>query len=284
MKIAFVCNQNLARSKVLAAFFSQLLKGHNFLSFGVIAVEGKQNPVVINLIFKKWGLPSTKQPAQNVVYHLGELLSCDIVFTVSNFIYSYVGDLGFKGKLINLELSALNLGVTLTDPQLISQRRCELELAKYLKVTYSEFMAQGFLRKLKFSAIIPRNERSFYDTLTQIKLDKSVKTYLYADLIAPIKFPPGEYPKKVVNYRFDPQNCLIESDFSGTYGETQILIPTHPVSNPHEVYLNEIWTTYLASIDSENLVLITPPINSFGGVVPESFLSALSAKSIRILD
>jgi protein-tyrosine-phosphatase len=117
MKIAFVCNQNLARSRVLAAFFTGLLEEHNFFSFGVIAVEGRQNPRIINLIFEKWGLPGIKDSAQNVVSHLGELLACDIVFTVSDFVYSYIGDLGFKGKLINLELTALNLGINLTDPQ-----------------------------------------------------------------------------------------------------------------------------------------------------------------------
>jgi len=284
MKIAFVCNQNLARSRVLAAFFSKLLPSHTFSSFGIIAIEGRANVGIIDSVLGKWELPISEGGARSVSAHQDELFSFDIVFTVSNFISSHIRDLGFPGVIVNLELEAFKLGMQLHDPQLISQSRCELELAKYLKVAYSSFIDLKLLEAFGFTALITTTEKSQANISDHLNEYMSPKIVIYADMIAPVKLTLDQIGSRFSKFSLNQKSKTIEvADFIRT-NETHVLIPSHPISVPHLLYLSDIWNAFLSSMDSENLFVITPPLRKSRGVVPESFLSVLGARGIRFID
>lgn len=284
MKIAFVCNQNLARSRVLSAFFSKLLPNQTFSSFGIIAVEGRRNVGIIDSILGKWDLPISGCGARSVSAHQDELLTYDVIFAVSQLISSYIRDLGFRGTIVDLELEASKLGISLHDPQLISQSRCELEIAKYLKVAFSSFIDLKLVEALRFTALMPTTEASHGNVLSHVNKIEAPKTVVYADLIAPVRLLSNQNVTNVSKYSFNQKTNILEFTGPNSTEETQILIPSHPVPAPHLLYLSGTWTKFLASLDSKNLFLISPPLRKSHGVVPESFLSVLGAREIRSID
>jgi protein-tyrosine-phosphatase len=281
MNIAFVCNQNLARSRVLSAFFSKLLPHHAFSSYGVIAIEGRRHVRIINSISRKWELPISGGGARSVSAHQNEILACDVIFAVSQFICSYIRDLGFTGTIVDLEFEASKLGIELHDPQLISQSRCEME---YLKVAYSSFIDLKLLAAFKFTAIMPTTEVSNENVLSLLNKIDDPKTVLYGDMIAPVRLSSNLNRTSVSKYRFNQKSKIIECPDLVAFSDCHFLMPSHPVLAPHLLYLSGTWSTFLASLDSENLFLISPPMRKSQGVVPESFLSVLGAREIRSID
>jgi protein-tyrosine-phosphatase len=283
MKIAFVCNQNLARSRVLAAYFSKILPQHSFSSFGIIAQEGRSNAEVINSILGKWELPNLDEGAKNINTHRKELMACDIVVSISEFISSYVTDLGFKGVIVDLELESVKLGLTLVDPQLISQSRCELELAKYLKVAYTGLVNLDLVTKFRFTALIPVDEKSVEIALSVAIKNGLPKVILYADLIAPVKIALEISDVEYSKYKFNAKLNLIEHDDWPSSDLATFIYPSHPTAMPHHLYLSNAWFQFLASLDSDELCVVTPPLTKSHGVVPESLLSALGAREIKFI-
>lgn len=284
MNIAFVCNQNLARSRVLVAFFSKLLPVCHFSSFGKIAQDGRANAGIVDSILRKWELNDLSQSAKSVSAHLDEILTYDLVFAVSEIVSQFIQEIGFKGMIVNLESEALELGIHLWDPQLVSRSKTEFELAKYLKVSYTCLVNQGLLKPFKFTSLIPFNESSTEEIMSMVMKGKSPKTYLYADLIAPLKFPLPTSDVSVSTYSFNENLQIFDFPQFGQGSEVRVLVPKHQISRPQACYLSPAWFAFLTTIDSDDLLLISPPLNKTHGVVPESYLSSLAAREIQVID
>jgi protein-tyrosine-phosphatase len=283
VKFAFVCNQNQARSQVLSAVFSKLLPDHVFRSFGIIAQENARLPLVIESVFTDWGLDSNERKARNIGLHRNEIMGMDVVIAATKFIAEEVYDMGFTGQILDLELQALALGVDLVDPQLMPQRRCAYELAKYVKVAYSAVQGLGYGRNLQpIKALIPEQESSIgaaLDFAANTMTENSV--IIYGDLIAPrnalITSRLGQGTK------FHSQGSVFKIGPVVDGYSRKVFLPAHAVMWPTKMYVSEAWAGLFDQIGAESAILITPPQRNQSGVVAESYLAAVYASEIQTI-
>jgi len=284
MKSVFICNQNQARSQFLSAVFSKLLSAHTFESFGLIAHEGSPLPIVINSIFKDMGLDLDGRSAKNMGLHWDKIQNIDLVIAATNFIAEQVSEKGFSGQLINLETEAAVLGIELVDPQHMPRRQCAFELAKYLKVTYSALQHLGYIQNHKtIKALIPEKESSISNAL-ELALAKKRKdsVIVYGDLVAPQNDLFNKCLGSSMKYRFNGSTFSIDS--ASPESSREILLPAHAVMWPSKIYLGTAWLHFFEQIEEKEIILITPPMQTTKGMMAESYLAALQASEICLVN
>jgi protein-tyrosine-phosphatase len=283
LKSAFICNQNQARSQVLSAVFSELFAPHIFLSFGLIAQENTPLPLVIASLLSDWGLDPVDRVAMNMLLHLDEIFEMDVVLAVTTFIADEIRNLGFKGQIVDLQHEAELLGVDVMDPQLMPRRQCAFELAKYLKVTYSSLQRLGYIQNHKtIKALIPEKESSISNALELALEEKhNDSVIIYGDLVAPRNDLFNKYFGPTAKYRFNGSTFSIDS--ASTESSREILVPAHAVMWPSKIYLGTVWLHFFEQIEEKEIILITPPMQTKKGMMAESYLAALRATAIHVV-
>lgn len=283
MNAAFICNQNQARSQILSAAFSKLAPSHIFQSFGIIAREKTPLPVVIDSVFKEWGLESDGRFARNMGIHWDEILDFNVVLAVTTFIAEEVTNLGFTGRIVDLELEARLLGIDVMDPQLMPRRQCAFELAKYLVVAHSALQNLNFIPiPQKFKALIPDRESSTKSALEfAISSSGDDSVIVYADLVAPKVDLATKYFQSASKYRLNESRFEVAESPNGM--PPRILIPANSVFWPSRTYLSSAWRNFLGQITAGEIVVITPPLENKSGKVPESYLATLGASEIHVV-
>jgi len=284
MECVFICNQNQARSQFLSAVFSKLLIAYNFASFGLIAQEGSPLPIIIDSIFKDMGLDPDDRSAKNMGLHWDEIETADLIIAVTTLIAGEVAYMGFTGQIVNLESEASVLGIELIDPQHMPRRQCAFELAKYLKVTYSALQRLGYIQKHKtIKALIPEKESSISNAL-ELALAKKHKdsVIIYGDLVAPRNDLFNKYFGSSAKYRFNGSTFSIDS--ASTESSREILLPAHAVMWPSKIYLGTAWLHFFEQIEEKEIILITPPMQTKKGMMAESYLAALQASEICLVN
>jgi protein-tyrosine-phosphatase len=281
MSIVFVCNQNLARSQTLFAYFSSVLTSEEFHCLGLIAHENGQLPSNIIEILRDWGLPFQNLRAKNLYQHLDIIASAEYIFCLSDLISEMIKNLGFKGKVVNLEDLARNMDIQISDPQLIPRNLIEFELAKILRVATQAMRDIG---KLPINnlvmAIIPRHESQVNRKLLEdLTLRYPRHLIFYGDIVA---------PKVIENLA---QSVTYEYVQSGKFfslpsdcGNAKFLIPKHSVEVPNSIYLGNIWRNLLDSFIDRQIVIVPPPLYTGFGVNASSYLASLQFIDMEILE
>jgi len=284
VRITFICNQNQARSQFLSAIFSQLLSAHNFESFGLIAQEGTQLPLVIDSVFKDMGLDPVGRFARNMGMHWDEIQRADIVIAVTRLIADEVVSRGFTGQLIDLEIEAAKLGIELVDPQFMPRRQCAFELTKYLKVAFSALQQRGYIQNSQIiKAFIPEKETSISNALELGMAEKNKDSVIiYGDLVAPRNDLFDKYLGSSAKYRFNGSTFSI--DLTASENSREILLPSHAVIWPCRVYLSTAWFNLFEQTQVKEIILITPPMQTKKGMMAESYLAALQASEICLVN
>jgi hypothetical protein len=239
--------------------------------------------MVVNSVFEDWRLDPAGRFARNMGVHKDEILDLDLVLAVTTFIAEEVANMGFTGKILDLELEAVSLGIDLVDPQLMPARQCAFELAKYLKVAFSAFQNLKVVPNAqRVKALIPERESSIGAALDlAAKSRKKESIIVYGDLVAPRIDLIFKHLGPATKYRFHED--VFEVQPSTTGSPSKLLTPAHSVMWPASAYLGSSWTRFLANIDSEEITLITPPLKNRSGMVAESYLAALSASEVQIV-
>lgn len=283
IKFAIICNQNQARSQVLSSVFALLLPKFEFRSFGLIAREGTPLPIVIESVFHDWGLQPSGRFAKNLGLHWNEIQDIDVVVAVTSFIAEEVKGLGFRGAILDLELEAALTGISVTDPQLMPRRQCAFELAKYVKVAISAFQRIGVLKKApKIFALLPESEKEINKALEMALSQWEVgSSILFGDLIA----PPGPFALQTTTpyNRFKVNESTASVEFLASPKGPGIYLPNSAVMNPAKVYLSASWHEFILNIATESLIIVTPPQRNATGKLAESYLSALYADEIWVV-
>jgi protein-tyrosine-phosphatase len=281
MNIAIICNRNQARSQFLRAVLSKLLTEHYFESFGLVAQEGAQLPIIIESIFTDTGLTLSDRSAKNIWLHWNDIQNVDLVIAVTSLIADTVFEMGFTGKILNLEFEATLLGIELVDPQLMPRRQCKLELAKYFNVTFSALLRMGYFQGMpKIRALIPERENLIAKALEICIAEKTEDSIIiYGDLVAPRNdFFKGYSSTK---YRLAADEFHIDSYVNES--QNMILLPAHSVICPSKVYLSAAWFTLLQKFGKKEISLITPPFMENSEVLAESYLAAVGASQIQVV-
>jgi protein-tyrosine-phosphatase len=283
MNIAFICNQNQARSQVLSSVFASLLSSSEFSSFGLIAREGTPLPIVIESVFYDWGLDPTGRFAKNMGLHWDEILNMEIVIAVTSFIAEEVKTAGFRGVIIDLEQESNRLGIAVVDPQLMPRRQCAFELAKYLKVAVSAFQGVGVLKKSPYIlALLPEDEAAIDKAASlAIAEGKGSSSVIFGDLIAPASSLQLESNANTIKFKVSESAHSVE--LLGTPEGPAIYLPKSAALHPAKVYLSESWQSFILKMASDSLIIVTPPQKNSTGKLAESYLSALYADEIRLV-
>jgi hypothetical protein len=250
----------------------------------LIAEEGTPLPLVINSIFKEMGLDTDGRSAKNMGLHWDEIQSMDLIMAATNLIADQVSEKGFNGQIINLESEAALLGIEVVDPQLMPRRQCAFELAKYLKVTYSALQRLGYIQNHKtIKALVPEKESSIPNAL-ELALAKKHKdsVIIYGDLVAPRNDFFNKYLGSSDKYRINGSTFSIDS--ASTENPMEILLPSHAVMWPSKIYISTTWLHFFEQIEKKEIILITPPMQTKKGMMAESYLAALHASEIRLVN
>jgi hypothetical protein len=216
--------------------------------------------------------------------HWDEIQNSDLVIAVTTFIAEEVIGMGFTGQLVDLEKEAALLGIELVDPQHMPRRQCAFELAKYLKVTHSALQRLGYIQKyLTIKALIPEKESSISKALELALVKKSVDSVIiYGDLVAPRNDLFNKYFGSSAKYRFNGSSFSIDS--GSTESPREILLPAHAVIWPSKIYLGTAWLNFFEQIEEKEIILITPPMQTQKGMMAESYLAALQASEICLVN
>jgi protein-tyrosine-phosphatase len=283
LKFAVICNQNQARSQVLGAVLTEMFPDHCFQSFGIIAQENTLLPLVIHSVFMEWGLDPKGRVARNVGLHRDEIMGADVVIAMTTFISEEITNMGFRGEILDLELSATVLGVDLSDPQLMPRRQCAFELAKYVKVAYSALQAISCGRSPQsIKALMPMREASIgaaLDLALTTMNENSV--IIYGDLIAPRNDLVTERLGQGAKYRF--RGSIVEINHIAAGHSDRIILPAHSVMWPSRMYFSRAWAGLFDQISAKSIILITPPQRDQSGMLAESYLAALYATEIQTI-
>jgi len=283
VKLAFICNQNQARSQVLSSVFTLMFPNWDVTSYGLIAKDGTPLPLVIESVFHDWSLDSSGRFARNMALHWDEIQNMEIVIAVTSFIAEEVKTAGFRGVIVDLEQESNRLGIAVVDPQLMPRRQCAFELAKYLKVAVSAFQGIGLLEEgLHILALIPENEAAIDKAVTlAIAEGKGSSSVIFGDLIAPVSSLRFESNANISRFKVDESVHSVE--LLGTPEGPGIYLPKSAAMQPAKVYLSEWWQSFILKIASESLIIVTPPQKNATGKLAESYLSALYADEIRVV-
>ncbi len=283
MKLGFICNQNQARSQVLSAVFTRLLPTWGTTSFGLIAHEGTPLPIVVESVFHDWGLDPNDRFAKNLRLHWEEIREMQIVVAVTSFIAEEVRASGYTGEILDLEREANRLGIAITDPQLMPRRQCAFELAKYIKVAVSALQGMGVIkRSTNILALIPENEAAIEKATSLAFSPENVGTpVLLGDLIAPCSSAYLPDRDTVSRFKVEESSSLVEMVSSPEGPE--IYLPKSAALLPARVYLSKYWQEFVLGIATESLIIVTPPQKNARGKLAESYLCALYANEIRVV-
>lgn len=283
MKLAFVCNQNQARSQVLSSIFTTMLPTWEVASFGLIAQEGTPLPLVIETIFHDWGLDSKNLFARNLSVHWDELKEIDLVVAITTFIAEELKSLGFRGAILDLEREASRLGIAIVDPQLMPRRQCAFELAKYVKVAMSALQGSGLIKRgPQILALLPESETAIIEAI-EISLTKDSigSSVLIGDLIAPRNTMSKMTTQGISHFRVNEKSSAITIQVSSRGG--RIYLPESACMRPSMVYLAKSWQDFILQISTELLIIITPPLKNATGKIADSYLAALYADEIQVV-
>ncbi len=283
MKLAFVCNQNQARSQVLSSVFTTMLPKWEVESFGLIAQEGTPLPLVIESIFHDWGLDSKNLFARNLSVHWDELIETDLVVAVTSFIAEELKSLGYRGAILDLEREASRLGIAVLDPQLMPRRQCAFELAKYVKVAISALQGIGLIgRGPKILALLPESETAIVKAIEiSLAKDSIGSSVLIGDLVAPRNTMSTMTTQGVSHFRVNEKSSAITIQVSS--GGGRIYLPDSACMRPSIVYLAQSWQDFILQIATEPLIIITPPLKNTTGKIADSYLAALYADEIQVV-
>lgn len=284
MKLAFVCNQNQARSQILSSVFTTMLPMWEVKSFGLIAREGTPLPLIIESVFHDWGLNSKGLFARNLSVHEDELREMDLVVAVTSLIAEEVKALGFVGVILDLEREASQLGIEVVDPQLMPRRQCAFELAKYLKVAVTAFQGIGLIRREPhILALMPNSEKEI-DTAIAIALERVAidASVLIADLIAPASAMKSLAMPSISQFQVDEKTLLITLVESRK--DARIYLPKSASMRPSQVYLSKAWQDFIFQFSTKSVTIITPPRRNATGKIADSYLAALYADRIQIIE
>jgi protein-tyrosine-phosphatase len=283
MKIAFICNQNQARSQVLSSVFAALLPNDEFSSFGLIAGEGTPLPLIIEAVFLDWGLDPSGQFARNMGLHWEQIQEMQVVIAVSSFIAEEIKVAGFGGEILDLEQEAKRLGIAIADPQLMPRRQCAFELAKYVKVAVSALQGIGTIKRdLNILALIPENEAAIEKTIARaLSLEKVGKTVLLGDLIVPPSPAYLQNTESAIRFKVEESTSSVGMDSSPE--DLWIYLPKAAALCPASVYLSNYWQEFVLGIATESLIIVTPPQKNARGKLAESYLCALYANEIQVV-
>jgi len=285
MNIAFICNQNQARSQILSAVFSALLPTHLFSSYGLIAQENTPLPLVIDAVFTDWGLISQGRFAKNMGLHWNEISSFDLIIAVTTFIAEDVKNRGFKGEVVDLEQVASYLRISLTDPQLMPRQQCAFELSKYVKVSVSALQRTGVMPIGPFiKALMPITESHIEKAFNMaLNEEAGIPLILIADLVAPQLSVFTKTTRSISRFGVRPYPSLLAGSQPTNYG-SMIYVPSSAAMWPAKTYLTQGWGQFVSQIASEPMIMITPPLKNTQGTFAESYLAAMYAHEIQIVE
>ena len=283
MKLTFVCNQNQARSQVLDSVFAALLPNDEFSSFGLIASEGTPLPLVIESVFHDWGLDPGGRFAKNMGLHWDQIREVQFVIAVTSFIAEEVKAAGYSGEILNLEKEAKRLGIEIADPQLMPRRQCAFELAKYVKVAVSALQSIGTIEKSpNILALIPEDEAAIEKATSMALAPENVgASVLLGDLIAPPSSTLLQNRKPVARFKVEESTSSVEM-MSSPEGPA-VYLPKAAALLPATVYLSKYWQEFILEIATKSLIIVTPPQKNARGKLAESYLCALYANEIKVV-
>ena len=281
MKLAFVCNLNLARSQTLASIFAEQNPDFDISSYGIIAEDEHPLPQSILDIHQKWGFMPHSNSAKNLFSNWEKISSNDVIIAMTSIIAEEIVNLGFKRLLINLEDSAKLMGINLVDPRLMSRFRMEFELAKYIAVTHFALRANSIISSnLILRSVIPKDESCIQRAITQA-LSERGSVVILADFVASHNSMLKAIQVQVVH--FDLRRDDLKKPELTEDARPLILVPRHSEINPINIYLSRVWERFLLGLESESLTLITPPMRGPLGLMPESYLASLYSTEISVV-
>ena len=282
IQIRFVCNQNLARSQILSAYFGSVFPEFDVNSYGLIAKEFSNLPRIVLELFELWGLPSYGKGAKNLYAHMSETNEETLFVCVSTFISDEIRSTGFKGQIIDLEINSREFGLELRDPQLMNRSECGVELAKYIFVAFRSFARVGLLPPSPvIKAFIPSSNSKIKDTIIHALNTFPQAVCVFGDVVAPIQ-------NKEAFAEFSPSIFEVESRSSLIPSQTfttgaSLLFPSNMALSPARVYLSDSWSNFFIQDPRVPIVLVTPPLRVNMGGCAESFLAALPAAEIEVV-
>ena len=282
IQIRFVCNQNLARSQILSAYFESVFREIDVNSYGLIAKESSELPRIVLELFELWGLPSYGRSAKNLYAHMSETNEETLFVCVSTFISDEIRSMGFKGQIIDLEIYSREFGLELRDPQLMNRSECGFELAKYLFVAFRSFVKAGLLPpRPVIKAFIPSSNSKIQDAIIHALNTFPHAVCVFGDVVAPIQ-------NKEAFAEFFPSVFEVESRSSSVPSQTfttdaSLLFPSNMALSPARVYLSESWNNFFNQDPQVPIVLITPPLRVNMSGCAESFLAAYPAAEIEVI-
>jgi hypothetical protein len=249
----------------------------------MIATESTPLPLIIEAVFLDWGLDPRERIAKNMGLHWDQIRETQIVIAVTSFIAEEVKAAGYGGEILDLEQEAKRLGIAIADPQLMPRRQCAFELSKYVKVAVSALQGIGAIKRSpNILALIPENEAVIEKaTSMALSLENVGKTVLLGDLIAP---PSSAYLKNrepLVRFKVEESTSSVE--IVSLLEDRGVYLPKAAALHPASVYLSKYWQEFVLGIASESLIIITPPQKNARGKLAESYLCALYANEIQVV-
>jgi protein-tyrosine-phosphatase len=283
VKLAFVCNQNQARSQVLSSIFTTMLPTWEVASFGLIARESTPLPMVVESVFYDWGLDPSNRFAKNMGLHWNEMRDMQIIIAVTSFIAEEVKSAGYHGEILDLEREASRIGIALVDPQLMPRRECAFELAKYVKVATSALQGIGLIRRgPKILALLPESESAINKAVEiALKKDPNRSSVIIGDLIAPRSTQSTLAAQEISHFRVDEKSSSITIQLTLNGG--RIYIPYSASMCPSRVYLSKSWQDFILKMPRELLTIITPPLKNATGKIADSYLASLYADESKVV-
>jgi hypothetical protein len=163
------------------------------------------------------------------------------------------------------------------------RRQCAFELAKYLKVAVSAFQGVGVLKKNPhILALLPENEAAINKAVTMAVAEgKGNSSVIFGDLIAPVSSLRLGSNANISRFRVDESAHSVE--LLGPPKGPGIYLPKSAAMQPAKVYLSESWQSFIHKMAAEPLIIVTPPLKNATGRLAESYLSALYADEIRVV-
>ncbi len=268
---------------MLGSVFAALLPNDEFSSFGLIASEGTPLPLVVESVFHDWGLDPGGRFAKNMGLHWDQIREMQFVIAVTSFIAEEVKAAGYNGEILNLEKEANRLGIAIADPQLMPRRQCAFELAKYVKVAVSALQGIGTIKRSpNILALIPEDEAAIEKATSMALATENIgASVLLGDLIAPPSSAYLQNRKPVARFKVEESTSSVEM-MSSPEGPG-IYLPKAAALLPATVYLSKYWQEFVLGIATESLIIVTPPQKNASGKLAESYLCALYANKIQVV-
>ena len=112
-------------------------------------------------------------------------------------------------------------------------------------------------------------------------LSESESVVIFADLVTPHSSMLKAVQGRIVYFNLKEVSLILPERNEGD--RPLILVPRHSERNPVKTYLGPVWERFLLGFESEKLILITPPMRSPLGFMPESYLASLYSIKISVV-